>query len=191
MHHIKLLGSIALVCLVAACGRQPTAPTSASSSSGSTEPSVQSLMQQRIEPAAEALWNSVSTTVTAEGTEEKHPVTAEEWAAVRAHAVALIEASKALEQERALLSPGQQMADEGVEGVLPAAQVEAKIAANRGQFNQFARLLQQVSEQMLTAIDAKNVQGMIDAGESIDSACESCHLIFWYPDQVIPAPPPL
>jgi len=188
MHNRYALCGLVLLTTIAGCSREPSSPPSTAESG---EASVQSLMQEQIEPAAEALWNSVSTTVTAEGVEEKHPETPEQWSAVRAHAVALMEASKQLEHERKLLSPGQQMADEGVQGVLPAAKVEETIAAKRGQFVQFARLLHGVSEQMLSAIDAKNVQGMIDAGEAIDSACESCHLVFWYPDQIIPVPPPL
>lgn len=148
-------------------------------------------MQEQIEPAAEALWNSVSTTVSAEGVEEKQPETEEQWNAVRAHAVTLMNAAKLLETERELLAPGQRMADEGVQGVLPAAKVQEEIAADRAQFIHQARLLGKTSEQMLVAIDAKNVQGMIDAGESIDSACEACHMTFWYPDQIIPAPRPM
>jgi len=33
----------------------------------------------------------------------------------------------------------------------------------------------------LKAIDAKNVMGLLDAGEGIDNACENCHLKYWYP----------
>jgi len=189
MDHRYILGCLTALLFVAGCNREPS-NTSANTNSAN-DASIQSLMQAQIEPAAEALWNSVSTTVSAEGTEEKHPVTPQEWSAVRTHAVALMDASKQLELERKLLSPGQQMADEGVQGVLPAVQVEKRIATNRAQFTQFAQRLHQVSEQMLTAIDAKNVQGMIDAGEAIDAACETCHLAFWYPDQIIPMPKPL
>lgn len=42
---------------------------------------------------------------------------------------------------------------------------------------------------MLRAVDAKDIQGMLNAGEAIDEACESCHMVFWYPNQVIPEPP--
>ena len=41
-------------------------------------------------------------------------------------------------------------------------------------------------EEMLTAIDGRNIQGMLDAGERIDEVCEACHSTFWYPNQVIP-----
>jgi len=34
----------------------------------------------------------------------------------------------------------------------------------------------------LQAIDAKNADGLLDAGELIDNACENCHLKYWYPN---------
>ena len=40
-----------------------------------------------------AIWNSVSTTITKKGTEEKAPRTDEEWGTVRHSAIALLEAS--------------------------------------------------------------------------------------------------
>ena len=36
---------------------------------------------------------------------------------------------------------------------------------------------------MLKAVDAKNVDGILDAGDRIDKACETCHLKYWYPKQ--------
>ena len=144
-------------------------------------------MSFEIEPSAEALWESVSTTVSAEGTEEKRPQTDEEWRQMRRHAITLIEAANLLMMDgRKILAPGQAMADEGVQGVLAATEVQAKIDADHPSFVQMAALLQGTGEQMLRAVEAKNVQGMLDAGEAIDEACESCHLVFWYPNQVIP-----
>ena len=36
---------------------------------------------------------------------------------------------------------------------------------------------------LLKAVDAKNVDGILDAGDRIDKACETCHLKYWYPKQ--------
>ena len=35
----------------------------------------------------------------------------------------------------------------------------------------------------IKAVDAKDIDKVSDAGGTIDSACEGCHLQFWYPDQ--------
>jgi hypothetical protein len=39
--------------------------------------------------------------------------------------------------------------------------------------------------QMLKAIDAKQPDAMVDAGETMDEVCEGCHLKFWYPNQAV------
>lgn len=181
--------SIVLLSGLCGCEKQVDAPATASapSSSFKVTASIQDIMRHEIEPAAEALWNSVSTVVTETGTEEHQPRTEEEWLAARSHAVTLMEASNLIVMDgRKVLLPGQTMADEGVQGVLPATEVQAKIDANRAQFVQFAHLLHDVGERMLKAVDLKDVQRMLDAGEQIDAACESCHMAFWYPNQVIP-----
>lgn len=185
-HLYRQASCFAALMLLSACGsKTPTGSSDVHTESAAV--SIQALMLDQIEPAAEALWESVSTTVTVDGVEEKRPETDAEWAAVRAHAMALMEAARLLKSEdRPLLTPGQQMADEGVQGVIAAEEIQARIDTNRAQFNQFADLLHSVSEQMLRAIETKNIQGMLDAGEAIDAACESCHLAFWYPNQVIP-----
>lgn len=50
-------------------------------------------MRHEVEPSAEALWASVSTTVTENGTEEHKPQNDEEWFAVRGHAITLMESA--------------------------------------------------------------------------------------------------
>lgn len=181
---------VSLVTL-AACGRieEPTKTSLEAAEPFQVSASIQDLMLHEIEPAAEGLWDSVSTTVSFDGVEEKMPRTEEEWFEARSRAITLMEATNLLAMKgRKILNPGQRMADEGVQGVLTAAEVEARFEANHEQFVQFAHVLHAASEQMLKAVDAKDVKGMLDAGEAIDEACESCHLTFWYPNQVIPEP---
>src|SRR5437870_2612831 len=51
------------------------------------------IMGSLVMPSADALWNAVSSTVTAKGVEEKAPKTEQEWKDVRGRAITLIEAS--------------------------------------------------------------------------------------------------
>jgi hypothetical protein len=37
--------------------------------------------------------------------------------------------------------------------------------------------------QAIAAIDAKDGERISEVGGTIDSACEGCHLQFWYPQQ--------
>jgi hypothetical protein len=34
----------------------------------------------------------------------------------------------------------------------------------------------------LAAIDAKDPQALFEAGEPINTTCENCHLVFWFPN---------
>jgi cytochrome c556 len=43
-------------------------------------------------------------------------------------------------------------------------------------------VLRDASLQALSAIDSKNATALLEAGGTIDAACEACHMTFWYPD---------
>jgi hypothetical protein len=182
--------SLFAVLALPACQKSP-APASAATAPAPSPfritATIQDLMKYEVDPAADALWASVSTTVTAAGTEEKHPRSPEEWEAVRRDAVILTEAGNLLAMDgRRIAAPGKKLEDEGIQGILTAAEAQQLIDKNHAAFVGFAHALHDVGERMLTAIDARNPQGMIDAGEALDEVCESCHTTFWYPNQVIP-----
>lgn len=148
---------------------------------------VQDVMAAMIDPAADFLWESVSTTVTASKTVEKQPRTDEEWAEVRRQAIILTEGANLLMMEgRHVVKEGSHLEDHGTPGNLTAEQSEQAIAANRGSYIAFAQALRDVGVSMLGAADARNPQGLIDAGDTMDQVCEGCHLEFWYPGQKIP-----
>ena len=152
--------------------------------------SVQDLMVSEVDPSADYLWESVGTIVTASGTEEHQPRTDEEWRAVRIRAVTLAEAGNLLMMDgRRVAEPGKKLEDEGVEGILTAVESQAAIDGARPAFVAFARALHDVGASMISAIDARDVGGMMTAGEELDAVCESCHIQFWYPGQVIPDVP--
>ena len=46
-----------------------------------------------------------------------------------------------------------------------------------------AHVLHEAAMQAIAAIDAKNGEQISEVGGTIDSACEGCHLQFWYPQQ--------
>lgn len=152
--------------------------------------SIQDLMVSEVDPSADYLWESVGTIVTASGTEERRPRTDEEWQAVRVRAVTLAEAGNLLMMDgRSVAEPGKKLEDEGVEGILTAAESQQAVDDAHPTFVAFALALHDVGKEMLTAIDARDVQGMLTAGEELDAVCESCHIQFWYPNQVIPVFP--
>lgn len=148
-------------------------------------------MDAVIDPAADALWDSVSITETVKGTVFRQPHTDEEWQEARRHAISLIEGTNLLIMDgRKLVAPGSPVLDQGTSGVLSAEEGQKLLDSKHATFVEFARALRDAGEQMLTSIDKKDSTGMMNAGAAMDGICESCHLTFWYPNQVIPPLPP-
>ena len=146
---------------------------------------IQDLMEGQIDPAADALWDSVAYIATQSGTLDKRPRSDAEWAAVRREALILIEATKLLSM------PGREVRpDSAVAGVgeLTTAEIRTRIAASRAGFVQLAGGLRRAGLEALAAIDAKDPERLIDAGSTIDAACEACHVVYWYPNQQRPRP---
>ena len=141
---------------------------------------IQDLMNGQIDPSADALWDSVAFITTEAGTEDRQPRTDAQWKTVRTNAIMLIEATNLLSMA------GRRVAitDSPVGlGELRPAEIQQRVDANHDGFVQFARVLQTAGLKALAAIDAKDPQGLMDAGGAIDEACEACHVAYWYPNQ--------
>jgi hypothetical protein len=179
------LGLAAVALALAACSRQGV-QTPSEQPANVLEPvaSIQELMQAEVDASADSIWDAVETTATRAGVETKQPRTAEEWQEVRRNAIVLIEAANLLMVDKRKLSSKPFPAE--AEGALDSAQIEQRIAANRGAFNQYAVALRQSAQSLLTAIDAQDAKALLDAGGTLDEVCESCHMTFWYPNQKIP-----
>lgn len=146
--------------------------------------SIRDIMLYEVDPAADALWESVSTTVTASGTEERRPRTPAEWDAVQRDALRLAEAPNLLVVAgRPVAHGGQALDDAGVPGNQTVEQIAKQIAADPRRFAALASGLQRAGMQAVTAAKARNVQQLSDAGAAIDRACEACHQTYWYPGQ--------
>jgi len=140
-------------------------------------------MDSTVDPAADGLWNSVASISSKAGMEEKQPRTDEEWAAVRRHAITLMESMNLVVMKgRHAAPPGTQ----AEEGELTPDEIEQHIAANREALVSFAKALRASVQGALSAIDKKDVAGLFKSGGDIDEACESCHVVFWYPNQKVP-----
>ena len=185
----KFLATSITLALLSACNKAAEPPAAAASPIKPTA-GIQDIMAGMIEPSAEFLWESVSTTVTAEGVEEKQPRTDEEWNEFRRQAIILTESANLLLVEgRRVAREGKQLDDHGTPGNLTLEQVEQAIVADRATFVAFGQALHDAGATVLKAADEKDVQTIMSAGETLDSVCESCHLKFWYPGQKIPPLP--
>ena len=111
--------------------------------------SLKQLMEWVIDPAADAVWDSVKTIITEQGTKEIAPQTDEQWEAVRHGAATLHESAHLLTLE------GR--------------------ARDRDEWTKAARGLMEAADEALKAVAAKNPQAVFDAGGRIYSACAACH----------------
>jgi len=159
---------------------------------------IKDLMESLVDPSSDYLWESVSTDVTAKGTITKTPHTDQDWANLRHSTVALMEASNLLQMpgrrvaqpgeksanpgiEDCALQPGEKSANPGIEETPEA--IESLINTDRASWIKHAHGLYDAAAVMMKAIEEKNADGVSDAGEILDKACEACHTQYWYPHQ--------
>jgi cytochrome c556 len=181
------LVSVVLIISIAACSPgAPPKPTSPAPQYQLTA-TVQDLMEGLVDPSADTLWDSVAYIASAAGVEDRQPRTAEEWQAVRTGAINLIESANLLSMPGRVVAhdPSDHPQQPGP-GELSHAEIQQRIDTSHELFVQFAHGLQAATLQALAAIDAKNAQALMDAGTTIDNACEACHVTYWYPNQQRP-----
>lgn len=163
----------------------PVEPPAAANAQGfadfDTTLTIRDVMNTLIDPHADALWGSVSYIVTAEGVEERFPQTEEDWSALRANAISMIEGANSL------MIPGRAVAPPGATTEFPSyeyqpEEVAAKLAEDWNSWVAFAQGFQQVTLQALNAIERRDIAGLSEVGAAIDQACEACHSQYWYRD---------
>jgi hypothetical protein len=175
--------------LFVGCQRKSEAPTVAKlDSSFKLTAGIQDIMALEVDPAADFIWESFSTTVAKDGTHEHKPLTAEDWEKVRGQAIILIEASNLLlmDGRRVAREGVQKLEDHGTPGNLSAEESQKVLDENRPMFIAFATALRDAGNEILKNVETKNVDAIMEAGATMDQVCEGCHLKFWYPGQKIP-----
>ena len=181
---IPLIPGVLLFTLavVAACRQAPPAAPPAPAFRPTA--TVQDLMLHMVDPNADVLWESVATIVNAKGVDERQPRTEEEWMAVRHAAITLLEATNLLLLERPIAKPGVKSENPGIE--LGPEEIDAIRKKDPDAWVKYAHGLYDTVVPALKAIDAKDAQGLQNAGADIDVACENCHQHYWYPNDKRP-----
>jgi hypothetical protein len=142
---IALLAVMVALTVIAACstdqspaqnaGTAPRDCTPASDAPFGPFASIKELMDSTVDPAADGLWDAVSTSITSKGTEEKQPRTDDEWKAVRRHAITLIEATNLLIMRDRHSAPA---GTEPGRNELSPREIDQKLAKHPRSFKQFA-----------------------------------------------------
>jgi cytochrome c556 len=142
---------------------------------------IKDIMDSMVDPSGDALFESIVEIADEKGITHRFPQTNEEWDNVRRHAVTLLEAPNLL------VFDGRQVARHGEKSENPEVelqpeQIQKLIDDDRPGFVRRARRLQDAAASALTAIDRKDKDALFKAIESVDHACENCHLHYWYPN---------
>jgi hypothetical protein len=149
---VSVLLFISGIGFVIAAGRTARTAEPAAAPAPPAQPTVatvKQLMQAMTTPAAETVWDSVSTIVDAGGIQENQPRTDEEWFAVESAAAVLAESASLL------LSPDR--------------------VIDRGDWVTFATDLRNSSNKALAAAQKKDPAGILEIGEVIYQSCTKCH----------------
>jgi len=167
------LGALPLFFSSACAGPEPEFRTTAT---------VKEIMDSVVDPNADYVWKSVEIVVNAQGIIDKSPRTDDDWKELRRHAIALLEATDLLQiPGRLVAHPGEKAENPQVEE--PPEVIKTIIESDRASWIKYNHGLHDAVMTAMKAIDAKNVDAIINAGEGIDRACEACHKHYWYPDK--------
>jgi hypothetical protein len=185
-----VVGLSALVALNLSCSTSNSAPAPSRSAGGplwgDMKPivSVKELMADMIDPASDYVFDSIGTIITKEKTTEIQPRTDEDWAKIRAGAVMMAEGVYLLKVPRRFTPVGDENNSTGPEPEeLSPAQITAKVEKDPVLWNAKIEALRNVGLEVLEIVKKKDTNALWDACEDLDSACENCHLEFWYPGE--------
>jgi hypothetical protein len=146
--------------------------------------SVKELMRDLIDPASDNVFDAVGTVVSKKGTIETEPKTDEDWERIRIGAVTMAEGIYLLKIPRPFTPPGDENNSTGPEPEeLSPAQIKAKLEADPVLWNAKIEALRNVGLEVLEIVRRRDTKELWDAAESLDQACETCHLEYWYPGE--------
>jgi hypothetical protein len=145
---LLFVGGIVLIVRAAQTARREPPPQAAAAALVPVA-SVRQIMDGIVSPAADAVFNAVSSEVTAAGVTEKFPKTDAEWRTVGDSAAALVESGN-------LMLMGSR-------------------AIDTGDWTAITREMIKVSTEVLRATEAKDKDKVFDLGEGLYNTCDNCH----------------
>lgn len=183
-------GVLALGILTSTCS--PAAPAAPPVASPNAElwgdmksvVSVKELMRDMLDPLADNIFDAVSTVVTSAGTVERVPTTDADWDKVRIGAVSMAEGSYLLKVPRPFAPAGDENNSTGPDAEeLSPAQIMAKFKADPVLWNAKIEALRNVGLEVLELVKTRDANGLWQASNDLDAACENCHVEYWYPGE--------
>src|SRR5688572_14643450 len=144
---LALAGSVLSALVFAACAQPPEPPPFKPMAT------TLELMKSVVDPAADVLWGSVGSIVTAEGTDDFFPRSEEEWIVIENACVVLMESGN-------LLMIGDRVKD-------------------RDQWMELSSSLVDAGKLALDAARSRNPDRIFEIGGEVYAACDNCHQKYW------------
>jgi hypothetical protein len=173
--------------------------------------SVKELMQYLIDPLSDRIFEAVSSDSGTNGPIEHRPTTEVEWEDVRSGAIGLAEAIYLLKVPRPFAPPGDLNNSTGPNATeLAPSEIKAMVEKDPVTWNAKIEALRNVGLEVMQIVDRvgskpilisnpfrpdpgrtlgtpKDAEDLFAAGRDLDNACESCHVMYWYPKDPIAA----
>jgi hypothetical protein len=144
--------------------------------------SVKELMRFTIDPLADNIFDAVTWDITRKGIVETKPKSEEDWEKVKIGAVTLAEAVYLLKVPRPFAPEGDVNHSTGPNPPeLSPAQIKAKVDKDPVLWDAKIEALRNAAKEIMQIADRKDADALFEASADVDSACEACHLEYWYP----------
>lgn len=144
---------------------------------------VQQFMEDKVNPAGEFLFHSVEQVSDAKGVRFRAPETSEEWKKVSDALTVLQNAPDVLTIKGLKAAPPNFKSEHpGVES--PPAWIQQAIDSHRDDFDKRALRLRAAADKAAAAAQAHDAHALYQSLDGIDKACESCHLHYFYPNDL-------
>lgn len=182
---LSLIGFITLSTLGIGVAAQQSASTT--TPTFYMDNTLRDVMDAVVMEAADVLWQagSVVSFMDENGeiqTIDYSPQTDEDWHKFEHSAIALAESANMM------IIPGRPLADrelyeqEAPAGELSQQEIQRLIDENWLTWTGFANLLHQTALDAMVMVENRDLDGLMEFGATLDDVCESCHQVFWYPD---------
>jgi hypothetical protein len=183
--------------LLSACGGTPS-PVSADKSAADAAAAAaanspykpaatfQEIMDSVVDFSSDYIWKAVATTTDSKGTHDVQPRTDAEWHEFRRRAVLLVEAANLIAVPGRKVAHGNKTVED--QQPLDVTRIQQRLDSDHEKLVGFAGALREVSLKLVDAADKHDVAAVTDLGGTMDEVCESCHKVFWYPDEPAATP---
>ena len=96
----------------------------------------------------------------------------------------LVESANLIAVPGRLVAQGAKTIEDGA--ALEVEAIQRRLDTQHDQLLGFAGAFRDISLTLLADIDRKDTEAILEHGGTLDEVCESCHKVFWYPDESLP-----